>query len=60
MNPFLIQAILGVFLVISGLIIYDLNGGTSENNNAKLQNYSVLSIFIGLGAFSFGMLNYLG
>ncbi|MCM4174169.1 hypothetical protein DHD32_22130 [Arenibacter sp. TNZ] len=58
MSPFLAQGILGVFLFVSGLIIYDLNGGTSENNNTKLQGYSTLTMLIGLGAFAFGLLKY--
>ncbi|WP_106794487.1 hypothetical protein [Aquimarina sp. Aq78] len=60
MNPFLAVGILGVLLTISGLIIYDLNGGTSENNNNKLQGYSTLTIMIGLAALSFGLLKYIG
>ncbi|WP_271783604.1 hypothetical protein [Aquimarina algiphila] len=60
MNPFLAVGILGILLTISGLIIYDLNGGTSENNNTKLQGYSTLTIMIGLAALSFGLLKYIG
>ncbi len=60
MSPYLIITILGALLTACGIILYDKNGGTSENNDLRIQGFCTICIMIGLGAFGYGLSTFYG